>query len=184
VISSIVPRVSLWARPRALSAQFFFCSTRSRTLSQAGSSRADSEMEVDPPSPVVRRSSSRHQSESYTVLQENQIKFQDDREKQVFKLLKDKEFISTQLIDADLLQKTEIRTRSRKESLYSDHKESKSKVSRRRCYSAGASLHQLLRFRPSRTITCTPSALGGPHSIWYWHFCRCLMGARWPLGAW
>jgi hypothetical protein len=80
-----------------------FRSTRSRTSSQAGSSRADSKMEVDPPSPVVRRSSSHRQSESYTLLRENQIKFQDDREKKVFKLLKDKEFTSTSLIDADLL---------------------------------------------------------------------------------
>jgi hypothetical protein len=62
-------------------------------------------MEVDPPSPTVQRSSSRHQSRSYTLLRENQIKFQDDREKEVFKLLKDKEFTSTPLIDADLLQK-------------------------------------------------------------------------------
>jgi hypothetical protein len=63
-------------------------------------------MEVDPPSPVVQRSSSCHQSESYTLLRENQIKFQDDHEKEVFKLLKDKEFTSTSLIDADFLQKT------------------------------------------------------------------------------
>jgi hypothetical protein len=83
-----------------------FRSTGSHTLSQAGSSRADSEMEVDPPTPVVRRSSSHHPSESYTLLRENQIKFQDDREKEVFKLLKDKEFTSTLLIDVDLLQKT------------------------------------------------------------------------------
>jgi hypothetical protein len=83
-----------------------FCSTRSRTSSQAGSSRADSKMEVDPPSLAVWRSSSHHQSESYTLLQENQIKFQDDHEKKVFKLLKDKEFTSIPLIDADLLQTT------------------------------------------------------------------------------
>jgi hypothetical protein len=80
-----------------------FCSTRSRTSSQVGSSRADSEMEVDPLSPIVRRSSSCHQSESYTLLRENQMKFQDDHEKEVFKLLKDKEFTLTPLIDADLL---------------------------------------------------------------------------------
>jgi hypothetical protein len=57
------------------------------------------------PSPTVQRSSSRRQSESYTLLWENQIKFQDDRGKEVFKLLKDKEFTSTPLIGANLLQK-------------------------------------------------------------------------------
>jgi hypothetical protein len=62
-------------------------------------------MEVDPPSPAIPRSSSCRQSESYTLLQENQIKFQDDHEKEVFKLLKDKEFTLTPLIDVDLLQK-------------------------------------------------------------------------------
>jgi hypothetical protein len=83
-----------------------FRSTSSYTSSQAGSSYADSEMEVDPPSPDVRRSSSRRQFESYTLLRENQIKFQDDHDKKAFKLLKDKEFTSTPLIDANLLQKT------------------------------------------------------------------------------
>jgi hypothetical protein len=85
-----------------------FRSTRIRTSSQAGSSRVDSEMEADPPSPTVRRSNSRRQSKSYTFLRENQIKFQDDCKKKVFKLLKDKEFTSTPLIDVDLLQKTSI----------------------------------------------------------------------------
>jgi hypothetical protein len=80
-----------------------FRSTRSRTSSQAGSSWADSEMEVEPPSPVVRGSSSCQQAEVYTLLRDSQIKFQDDREKEVYKLQKDKDFTSTPVIDPDLL---------------------------------------------------------------------------------
>jgi hypothetical protein len=60
-------------------------------------------MEVDPPSHAVRRPSSRRQPESYTLVRENQIKLQDDQEKEIFKALKDKEFSATPLIDVDLL---------------------------------------------------------------------------------
>jgi hypothetical protein len=60
-------------------------------------------MEVDPPSPVVQGLSSRQQDEVYTLLRDSQLKFQDDREKEVYKLLKDKEFTSTPVIDPDLL---------------------------------------------------------------------------------
>jgi hypothetical protein len=87
----------------ALTSMLSFRSTRSHTSSRAGSSRADSEMEVDPPSPAVRGSSSRQQAEVYTLLRDSQIKFQDDRDKEVYKLLKDKEFTSTPIIDLDLL---------------------------------------------------------------------------------
>jgi hypothetical protein len=47
--------------------------------------------------------SSRQQAEVYTILRDNKIKFQDDQEKEVYKLLKDKEFISTPVVDPDLL---------------------------------------------------------------------------------
>jgi hypothetical protein len=46
----------------------------------------------------------RQQAEVYTLLRDSQIKFQDDQEKEVYKLLKDKEFTSTPVIDPDLLQ--------------------------------------------------------------------------------
>jgi hypothetical protein len=74
---------------KALTSMLSFSSTRSRTSSQAGSSWADFEMKVDPPSPTVRGSSSHQQVEVYTLLRDSQIKFQDDREKEVYKLLKD-----------------------------------------------------------------------------------------------
>jgi hypothetical protein len=60
-------------------------------------------MEIDPPSPVVQGSSSRQQAEVYTLLRDNQIKFQDDQEKEVYKLLKDKKFTSTPVMDPNLL---------------------------------------------------------------------------------
>jgi hypothetical protein len=69
--------------------------TRSRTSSRAGASGADSEMEVGPSSLTVQGSSSRQQAKVHTLLRDSQIKFQDDREKEVYKLLKDKEFTST-----------------------------------------------------------------------------------------
>jgi hypothetical protein len=87
----------------ALTLMLSFCSMRSRTSSQGGSSQADSEMEVDLPSPAIRGSSSRQQVEVYTLLRDSQIKFQDDREKEVYKLLKDMEFTSTPVMDLDLL---------------------------------------------------------------------------------
>jgi hypothetical protein len=55
-------------------------------------------MEIDPPSPIVQGSSSRQQAKVYT-----QIKFQDNQEKEVYKLLKDKEFTSTPVVDPGLL---------------------------------------------------------------------------------
>jgi hypothetical protein len=76
----------------------FFSFDEKSYLSQAGSSHADSEMEIDPPSPVVQGSSSRQQAKVYT-----QIKFQDNQEKEVYKLLKDKEFTSTLVVDPGLL---------------------------------------------------------------------------------
>jgi hypothetical protein len=59
----------------ALTSMLSFRSTRSRTSSRASSSRANSEMEVDPPSPAVRGSSLRQQAEVYTLLRDSHIKF-------------------------------------------------------------------------------------------------------------
>jgi hypothetical protein len=87
----------------ALTLMLSFRSMRSHTSSWTGSSWGDSEMEVDPSSPTVRGSSSRQQAEVYTLLRDSQIKFQDDGEKEVYKLLKDREFTSIPIIDLDLL---------------------------------------------------------------------------------
>jgi hypothetical protein len=87
----------------ALTSMLSFCSMRSRTSSRAGSFRVDSKMEVDPPSPAIRGSSSHQQAKVYTLLRDSQIKFQDNWEKEVYKLLKDKEFTSTLIINPDLL---------------------------------------------------------------------------------
>jgi hypothetical protein len=66
---------------RALS----FRSTRSRTSSQAASSRATSEMEVDPLSPVVHGSSSHYREpEVLTLTRDSHIKFKDDRERGIY----------------------------------------------------------------------------------------------------
>jgi hypothetical protein len=61
-------------------------------------------MVIDPPSPIVQGSSLRQQAKVYTLLRDNQIKFQDDQEKEVYKLVKDKKFTSTPVMDLDLLQ--------------------------------------------------------------------------------
>jgi hypothetical protein len=81
-----------------------FSSTRSRTSSWAGSSYAGSEMDVDPPSPTIRSSSRQAQEVIFTLLRDNQIKFEDDREKEIYKKLKDRKFTHTPAFDLDLLQ--------------------------------------------------------------------------------
>jgi hypothetical protein len=81
-----------------------FHSTRSRTSSRVGSSHARSEMDVDPQSPVIRSSSCRAQEVIFTLLRDNQIKFEDDREKEIYKKLKDRKFTHTPAFDLDLLQ--------------------------------------------------------------------------------
>jgi hypothetical protein len=89
---------------KALTSMLSFHSTRSRSSSPVGSSRVDFEMVIDPPSPIVQGSSLCQQAKVYTLLRDNQIKFQDDQEKEVYKLVKDKKFTSTPVMDLDLLQ--------------------------------------------------------------------------------
>jgi hypothetical protein len=85
---------------RALS----FHSTRSRKSSQAASSRAASEMEVDPPSPVVHGSSSQYREpEVLTLTRDSHIKFKDDRERGIYEWLKNKEFLHTPNFNNNLL---------------------------------------------------------------------------------
>jgi hypothetical protein len=95
------------SRGRALS----FRSTRSRTSSQAASSRAASEMEVDPPSPVVHGSSSQyHEPEVLTLTRDSHIKFKDDWERGIYEQLKNKEFSHTPNFNNNLLQATGMNT--------------------------------------------------------------------------
>jgi hypothetical protein len=61
-------------------------------------------MEVDPSSPAAGGSSSRSAPmESHVVLQERQLKLWDDREKEIYKKLKDWEFILIPAFDPALL---------------------------------------------------------------------------------
>ena len=79
-----------------------FCSTSS-------SSRASTDMEVDPPSPAVAALSRSAPVERNVLLQEKQLKLWDDREKNIYKKLKDWDFVLTPTFDAALLQSTENR---------------------------------------------------------------------------
>jgi hypothetical protein len=56
-----------------------FCSSTSPS-----SSRAGSDMEVDPSSPTVGSSSHPILEETFTLLRDKQIKLQDDHEKKIF----------------------------------------------------------------------------------------------------
>jgi hypothetical protein len=75
-----------------------------RSSRSHSSSRADSNMEVDPPSPVVRSSSRLALDETFTLPRDKQIKLQDDREKKIFQELKDREFTHTPAFNPALLQ--------------------------------------------------------------------------------
>jgi hypothetical protein len=55
-----------------------------RSLRSHSSSRAGSDMEVDPSSPTVGLSSCSTPEETFTLLRDKQIKLQDDREKKIF----------------------------------------------------------------------------------------------------
>jgi hypothetical protein len=82
-----------------------FRSTRSRTSSQVASSRAASEMEVDPPSLVVHGSSSQYREpEILTLTRDSHIKFKDDRERGIYEQLKNKEFSHMPNFNNNLLQ--------------------------------------------------------------------------------
>jgi hypothetical protein len=62
-------------------------------------------MEVDPLSPTASRLSSRSASEERNVLlQDKQLKLRDNREKEIYKKLKDRDFVLTPAFDPALLQ--------------------------------------------------------------------------------
>jgi hypothetical protein len=89
-------------------------------------------MEVDPPTFAASSSSCQRQEVLYTLLRDNHIKFEDDREKKIYKQLKDQEFTLTPIIDLNCLQSSavEARSSSRQEYLCPFHKEPEPKVSR------------------------------------------------------
>ena len=61
-------------------------------------------MEVDPPSAAVGAPFQSAPMERNVLLQEKQLKLQDDREKKIYKKLKDQDFILTPTFDLALLQ--------------------------------------------------------------------------------
>ena len=77
-----------------------FHSTRSSSF------LASTDMEVDPPSPAVGAPSRSAPMERNVLLQEKQLKLWDDREKNIYKKLKDQDFILTPTFDLALLQST------------------------------------------------------------------------------
>ena len=60
-------------------------------------------MEVDPPSPTVGAPSQSAPVERNVFLQEKQLKLRDDREKNIYKKLKDRDFVLTLAFDPALL---------------------------------------------------------------------------------
>ena len=64
------------------------------------------DMEVDPPSPAVGVPSWSAPMERNDLLQEKQLKLRDDREKDIYKKLKDRDFVLTPAFDLALLQST------------------------------------------------------------------------------
>ena len=60
-------------------------------------------MEVDPPSPAVGTPSRSGPVERNVLLQEKHLKLQDDREKNIYKKLKDQDFVLTPAFDLALL---------------------------------------------------------------------------------
>ena len=77
-----------------------FHSTRS------SSSRASTDMEVDPLSPAVGASSRSAPVERNVLLQEKQLKLRGDRQKNIYKKLKTQDFVLTPAYDPALLQAT------------------------------------------------------------------------------
>jgi hypothetical protein len=61
-------------------------------------------MEVDPSSPTVGSSSRSTLEKTFTLLRDKQIKLQDDREKKIYRELKDREFTHTHAFNLALLQ--------------------------------------------------------------------------------
>ena len=74
------------------------------------SSRASTDMEVDPPSPTVGASSCSTPAERNVLLQEKQLKLRNDTEKDIYKKLKTRRFILTPAYDPALLQATGMNT--------------------------------------------------------------------------
>ena len=75
-----------------------FHSTRS------SSSRASTDMEIDPPSPAIGASSRSSLAERNILLQEKQLKLWGETEKNIYKQLKTQRFILTPIYDPALLQ--------------------------------------------------------------------------------
>jgi hypothetical protein len=87
------------SKAKSVLGSVFFRWTSSRT-----SSRAGFDMEVDPLTFTIGSSSRQRWEVLYTLLRDNHIKFEDDREKKIYKQLKDREFTLTPVIDPDLRQ--------------------------------------------------------------------------------
>jgi hypothetical protein len=87
-----------------IASKLSFHSTRSRTLSQVASSRGDSEIAIDPPSPAVYGTSSCHcEPEAYVLTRDSHLKLQNRQERAIYDALKSKEFSHTPLFDELLL---------------------------------------------------------------------------------
>ena len=71
---------------------------------RSSSSRASTDMEVDPPSPAIGAPDQSAPMERNVLLQEKQLKLRDDGEKNIYKKLKDRDFILTPAFDPALLQ--------------------------------------------------------------------------------
>ena len=91
----------IWKLKRAV----LFRSTRS------SSSRASTDMEVDPPSPAVGVSSRSAPVERNVLLQEKQLKLWDGTEKDIYRKLKTRRFVFTPAYDPALLQATCMNTK-------------------------------------------------------------------------
>ena len=77
---------------------------------RGSSSRASTDMEVDPPSPPTGASSHSAPIERNVLLQEKQLKLQDDTEKNIYKKLKTQRFVLTPAYDPALLHATGMNT--------------------------------------------------------------------------
>jgi hypothetical protein len=75
-----------------------------RSSRSCSSPHARFDMEVDPSSPAVGSSSRSAPEETFTLLRDKQIKLQDDREKKIYRELKDREFTHTPAFNPTLLQ--------------------------------------------------------------------------------
>ena len=69
----------------------------------SSSSQASTDMEVDPPSPAIGALTRSALVERNILLQEKQLKLRDDREKDIYKKLKDRDFVLTPAFDLALL---------------------------------------------------------------------------------